>query len=453
MKNRIRISAVLLCLAPVLALSQDWNPGPIESFTLDNGLQVVLYRDTTLPLAAVDISYRAGSQRDVYGKHGLANLAGTILASGTPGIPLRRMMKIMDSADATYGFMIDVDRLQFWSLGSSASLRSLLHIEADRMQFPPEDITQALFDSTKQFVLHRLEQKSDAPSFQMKATIYQAMYPPDHPYAYLSEGLKKDLALVSVQDVRDFIRSFIRPNTASLCIGGNISFVETRKLVEDLFGSIPGGETQYYTPVEPPAPMQKPLRFHTAAPIKYTALSLIWHSAPMGSVDEAALFVLARILAGTQQSRLQKALVQKNLARSVQTNQMSLVQDGMFWCSINSGQETNLLLVYNTVMNTLQDLMTAPPTRDEVQIAANTLQRELYGMLEMLGGPGSRTYSFNTGSCFLDDPAYMQKLIRDIRTVTPPEISRVARKYLRPTNNTAFSLVPATRPGLALPEE
>jgi len=104
-------------------------------------------------------------------------------------------------------------------------------------------------------------------------------------------------------------------------------------------------------------------------------------------------------------------------------------------------------------MNTIQDLMAAPPTRDEVQIAANALQREFYGMLELLGGPGSRTYSFNTGSCFLDDPEYMQKLIHDIRNVTPAEVSRAARKYLLPTNNTAFSLVPASRPELALPEE
>ncbi|GEM_PF-6833954 len=453
MNNRIRISAVLLCLAPVLALSQGWNPGPIESFTLDNGLQVVLYRDTTLPLAAVDISYRAGSQRDAYGKHGLTKLAGAILSSGTREIPLQKMMKIMDSADATFGSMIDVDRLQFWSLGSSASLRSLLRIEADRMRFPAEDVSSALFDSTKQFALRRLRQKSTLPSFKMKETIYQAMYPPDHPYAYLTEGLKKDIEMLSVEDVRSFIHKFIRPNYASLCVGGDISFTETRKLVKDLFGSIPGGEKQYYMPVEPPAPMRKPLRFHSTAPIKYTALSLIWHSVPMGSVDEAAVFVLARILAGTQQSRLQKALAQKGLARSVQTNQVSLVHDGTFWCSVNSGQETNLLLIYNTIMNTIQDLMAAPPSRDEVRIAVNTLQREFYGMLELLGKPGSRTYSFNTGSCFLDDAEYTQKLLRDIQGITPAEVSRAARKYLLPTNNVAFSLVPASRPELALPEE
>src|SRR5690606_34729324 len=134
-----------------------------------------------------------------------------------------------------------------------------------------------------------------------------AIYPKGHPYSWSTIGSMADLSAASLEDVKDFFRTYYTPNNATVVVAGAVNPDSVRALARQMFGEIPRGPA-----IERPRPAAFTLRDTTIVledRVQLPRVYLAWHAVPEFSADDAALDIAAYILSGARNSRLTQALV------------------------------------------------------------------------------------------------------------------------------------------------
>jgi len=294
-----RLAPALLCaLGPVApGLAAQALRVPYETFTLPNGLQVIVHEDHSVPVLSVNIWYHVGSGDERVGRTGFAHLFEHIMFMGSQHVPTGAFDKMLEAAGADNNGSTTEDRTNYYEDGPANALPLMLWLESDRMGFLVPEITAEKVDLQRGVVQNERRQSyENRPYGLAEENILKRLYPPTHPYSWPVIGSMADLSAATLEDVRDFFRTYYTPNNATLAIAGDVTPSDARQLAERYFGDIPRGPT-VTRPTPPPvlltADVYATLEDRVQTPRVYNA----WHTQKAFAPDDAALDVLANVRA------------------------------------------------------------------------------------------------------------------------------------------------------------
>ena len=309
-----RLVFFILCLLTFggtsLAADQQLD---VQHYTLDNGLEVILVRDTTAPTVAVDIWFRVGSANDPAGKSGFAHLYEHMMFEGSPHVPGGTMDQLLERIGGSSNAFAGSDITGYYDTVPSHQLPLALWIEADRMG--GLNVTQESLDNQRAIVIEELQLRYDnspyGPAVRALLTVPYSY----EPYQRHTAGSIEDINNANLEDVIAFHRTYYVPNNATLVVAGDIDFDATRTLIDELFGQIPRGDDPPALPDFVPVDQDEAEFITIEDPlINLPALLIAYEIPPLVSDDYPALNLLSRILSVGDSSRLSKRLVDTGMA-------------------------------------------------------------------------------------------------------------------------------------------
>jgi predicted Zn-dependent peptidase len=413
-----------------MTTSSQLPPVPFTEFTLDNGLRVILHEDHSAPIVAVNIWYHVGSKNEVPGRTGFAHLFEHMMFQGSLHHDDDYFTPLQEAGGALNG-STNTDRTNYWEVVPSNFLELALWLESDRMGYLLDALTEKKLNNQREVVKNEKRQNYDnVPYGLVSAKIAETLYPPDHPYHWLTIGSLDDISAASRDDVADFFRRFYTPNNASLAIAGDINPQEARRLVEKYFGSIKRGpEVKKINP--PPATLARETRVAMTDRVSLSRVYMVWPSVPQWTKNDAALDMLASVLAGGKGSRLYKSLVyEKQIAQDVFAFNGSREIAGQFQIVATAKPGKTLAELEQAINDEIAKVKSAPPAPDEMERAYNAREASFVYGLQTVGGFGGLSDQLNEYNTFLGKPGYFQEDLARFRSVTAADVTSMANNYL-----------------------
>jgi zinc protease len=443
----------LLSVCPPVRLSAQSLRVPYTSFTLSNGLQVLLHEDHSVPVVAVNTWYHVGSSDERPGRTGFAHLFEHIMFMGSEHVPTGDFDRLLEAAGADNNGSTTEDRTNYYEDGPANALPLMLYLDSDRLGFLLPEITADKVDLQRGVVQNERRQSyENRPYGLAQENIVDRLYPPTHPYHWPVIGSMRDLQAATLDDVRRFFQTYYTPNNATIAIAGDITPADARALVERYFGDIPRGPAVSRTPVPPvhlTADVAAVLEDRVQLPRVYDA----WHTVKAFAEDDAVLDVVANVLAGGRSSRLYRRLVyDMQIATDVAAFQDGTRLDGKFeiFATARPGHELGEL--QRVIDEELRKLADQGPTAREIERARNTFEAEFLSRMERVGGFGGKADQLNFYNYFVGTPDYFQKDLDRYGRVRAAALQRVVKTYLTGAHRVVLSVVPQGKRELAVPE-
>src|SRR3712207_5856075 len=215
---------------------------PYEKYVLPNGLTLIVHEDHSDPVVHVDVTYHVGSAREEIGKSGFAHFFEHMMFQGSDHVADEQHFKIVSESGGDLNGTTSRDRTNYFETLPSNQLETALWLEADRMGFLLDAVTQKKFEIQRATVKNERGQNYDnRPYGLVSEYTSKHLYPYGHPYSWMTIGYLADLDRSDVNDLKNFFLRWYGPNNATITIGGDVKPAEVLKLVEKYFGAIPKG--------------------------------------------------------------------------------------------------------------------------------------------------------------------------------------------------------------------
>lgn len=400
-----------------------------EKYTLPNGLEVILHEDHSTPIVTVNTWYKVGSGDEKPGRTGFAHLFEHIMFMGSENVPVGMFDVSLEAAGADNNGSTTEDRTNYYENLPSNALALALWLDADRMGFLLPTMDKAKLDLQREVVKNERRQGVDnVPYGRADETILAVLYPAGHPYSWSVIGSLADLDAASVEDVSEFFRTYYAPNNASLTIAGDFDPAEAKRLVQLYFGGIPRGPVMPPRPTVAPVVMLKDTFLILEDRVQLPRAYYSWPTVKLFDADDAALDVLASVLASGKNSRLYKRLVyDMQVAQDVSAFQVSSKLAGRFEIRITPKPQQSLTAIDRIVGEELQKLMSEEITDRELRRVQNSYRASF---LNRLASNLGKSETLNSYNYMAGTPDYVQQDAARYEQVTRADVQRVARTYL-----------------------
>lgn len=429
---------ILACAPAVATNSTSPAPAPasstvpkiqFEKYTLANGLEVILHEDHSTPIVTVNTWYKVGSGDEKPGRTGFAHLFEHIMFMGSKNVPVGMFDTELEAAGADNNGSTTEDRTNYYEILPSNALPLALWLDADRMGFLLPTMDKAKLDLQREVVKNERRQGVDnVPYGKADEVILAALYPSTHPYSWPVIGSMADLDAASVEDVSEFFRTYYAPNNATLTIAGDFNPVEAKRLVQLYFGEIPRGPALPARPTVQPIILAKDTFMVLEDRVQLPRAFYDWPTVRLFDKDDAALDILASILANGKSSRLYKRLVyDMQVAQNVAAAQLSSKLAGRFEVDITPKPGQSLTAIDKIVGEELNRIMNEQVTERELQRAQNSFRANF---LNRLTGVLGKSETLNSYNYMAGNPDYVQQDAARYDQVTRADVQRVARTYL-----------------------
>jgi zinc protease len=415
--------------APALATGQVTPRIQFEKYTLPNGLEVILHEDHSTPIVAVDTWYHVGSGDEQVGRTGFAHLFEHIMFMGSQHVAVGAFDQLLESAGANNNGSTTEDRTNYYETLPSNALPLALWLDSDRMGFLLPTMDLAKVNLQRDVVKNERRQRVDnVPYGKSDETILAALYPKSHPYSWPVIGSMTDLSAASLTDVQNFFRTYYAPNNATLTITGDFDPVATKKLVAEYFGGIPRGPTIQRRTTVPPVVIPRDTFLVLEDRVQLPRLFYTWHSVKDFSKDDAALDILAQIMANDKNSRLYKKLVYElQVAQDVEAGQEGGRLDGKFEIDVTPKPGQKVADIDRLVQTEISNVINQGVTTRELQRAQNSYKASFLNRLSSVLGKAERLNYYNY---IVGNPDYVQQDAARYERVTTADVQRVAKTYL-----------------------
>lgn len=414
----------------------------ITEYKLQNGLRVLLLPDNSKQTTTVNITYLVGSRNENYGETGMAHLLEHLMFKGTPHHS--NVAKELTDHGARPNGTTWVDRTNYFETFSSTdeNLDWALDLEADRMV--NSFIAKKDLDSEMTVVRNEFESGENSPSSILLERMLSTAFL-WHNYGKSTIGARSDIENVPIDRLQAFYRNYYQPDNAVLMVAGNYDPAKTLALIQTKFGSIarPTRAIQNTYTVEPTQDGERSVTLHRSGDV--AAVGVVYHIPAGSHPDAIAASVLTQALSDAPSGRLYKALVETKLASSVSAYPFAFKETGVAVFNADVPDATKAEAARTALLQTVDKAATTPPTEEEVTRARNQLLK--YTELALKN-------SENVGLTISEYVAMgdwrLLFLQRDqLRAVTPADVARVAKIYLKPDNRTVGTFVPTKTPDRA----
>ncbi len=418
---------------------------------LDNGLDVLVHEDHGCPIVAVSVWYHVGSKNEQPGRTGFAHLFEHLMFEGSEHHD-RGYFQPLQEAGGTLNGSTNTDRTNYWEVVPRNALDLALWMESDRMGYLLPALTEQKFNNQREVVLNERRQNYENRPYGLAGmAIVSALYPPDHPYHWLTIGAADDITAAKLEDVRAFFQTYYRPRNASLALAGDVATADALRLAEDYFGGIDGGDVPPPVVFTAPAAPASERRLLFEDRVELPRLYMAWHSPALFGPDDAALDLVAEVLAGGKTSRLYRTLVyEERIATEMAASQNSRELGGFFQVVATAAPGRTLAELERAITREVARLAEEGPTAQEMERCLAQAEAHFVYRLQTVGGFGGKSDQLNAYNVFLGDPGYFDRDLDRYRTATIADVRRAAERWLRPEFRVLLSVVPRGRAELAL---
>lgn len=425
---------------------------PYAKYKLANGLTVILHEDHSDPLVHVDVTYHVGSNREEVGRSGFAHFFEHMMFQGSENVADEEHFKMVSNAGGTLNGSTNTDRTNYFETLPVNQLEIALWLEADRMGFLLDAVTQEKFEIQRETVKNERGQNYDnRPYGRVWETANKAMYPEGHPYSWPTIGWLEDLDRADVNDLKRFFLRWYGPNNAALTIGGDIDPLATLELVNKYFGPIASGPEVENLPKQP-ASLEADRYVTLEDNIHLPALVLLIPTVYSSHADEAPLDAAAKIMGQGQASLLYQRLVQTGRAVQATVNHRcsELACSMMFIVVQNPGSGETLTEMEAAVRETLNEFAGREVSADDLQkFKAGYEAARVFG-LQSVRGKVSTLAAFQT---YTGSPAGIGDEIQRYLNVSIDDVKRTFKQYIADKPAVILSVVPNGKLELAAAEQ
>jgi zinc protease len=424
---------------------------PFTKHTLPNGLDVLVHEDHSLPIVAVNVWYHVGSKNEVPGRTGFAHLFEHLMFEGSQHYD-RGYFHPLQEAGASLNGSTNADRTNYWEVVPTNALDLALWMESDRMGYLLPALTDAKFANQREVVLNERRQNYENRPYGLAGmAIVSALYPPHHPYHWLTIGGADDIRAAAIDDVRAFFTRYYHPANASLALAGDIDADMGILLADEYFGDIPGGDKPERVVVEASAPPPQDVKLVLEDRVELPRVYMAWHSPALFADGDAELDLVAEVLTSGKTSRLYRALVyEQRVATEVAASQNSRELGSFFQVVATAAPGRTLAEVERAITKELVAFLDRGPTAAELERCLAQAEAHFLFRLQTVGGFGGKSDQLNAYNTFLGDPGYFRRDLERYRSATTDGLRAAAIAHLKPANRIVLSVVPRGRVALAL---
>jgi zinc protease len=437
-----RLIVVLLVVFAAPGL-QSQSPFKIdyETYTLANGLQVVLHLDRSDPLVAVAVQYHVGSNREQPGRTGFAHLFEHMMFQSSQHVGEDQFFAKIQAAGGTLNGGTNSDATTYYEVVPNNALEMALWLEADRMGYLLPTVTYQAFLNQQDVVQNEKRQRVDnVPYGHTNYVLDKLTYPADHPYSWQVIGSFEDLARASIPDIHDFFKTWYGPNNATLVVAGDFDVATAKRLVDKYFGEIPSRGAR-----PDPEPLAVKLNatvraYHEDNFARSPELNMAYPTVEDWHNDAYALQYLGLLLSDGRNSPLYKVIVEERKL-APQANAFSGTREiaGTFRFRVRAFPNIKLSDVEQAVFDAMQRFETDKFTDADL---ARIRARVETGFYNGLSSVLAKSFQLATYNEYAGSPGYATTDLQRILAVKADDVWRVYRAYLKDKPYILTSFVP-----------
>ena len=421
-----------------------------EKYTLDNGLKVILHKDSSDPLVAISTIVHVGSNREKPGKTGFAHFFEHMAFTASENTPRGANRLLIPTWGGSRNGGTSFDYTIYYEVVPKDALEKLMWIDSDRLGFMINTVDAETLEGEIQVVKNEKRQRVDnQPYGHSSGIIQKALYPQGHPYSWSVIGELEDLQAATIEDVKEFYNEFYGPSNATVVIAGDIDFDETKQLVERWFGEIKPNENVIEKPEVRLVTLSETKKlYHLDKYAQLPQLSLTFPSVEQYSKDSYALNTLGEILSDGRNSVFYKEIIEKQkLAPAANAYNYSAEIAGQFQITVRANPSTPLNDVHDAIMKALENF-------EKNGVSDNDLKRikagQETGFYNSISTNLNKARQLGFYNEYAGDPGFVTQDIANILAVTEEDVMRVYNKYIKDQHAVILSVVPQSQPELIL---
>ena len=433
-----RITAVLILLsvsthlvaAPTKSAPLPAVDIPYQKFVLDNGLTLLVHEDHKAPVVAVNIWYHVGSKDEKPGRTGFAHLFEHLMFNGSENYK-DDWFKVMEAAGATkLNGSTWYDRTNYFQNVPTSALDMTLWMESDRMGHLLGAIDQKVLDEQRGVVQNEKRQRQNQPYGKVSEIITQSTWPAGHPYSWESIGSMEDLNAASLDDVKEWFRSYYGAANAVLVIAGDVTAADAKARVEKYFGDIPAGPT-VNRQQEWVAKMTGTRRATTQDRVPQSRIYKVWNIPGYKQRDYLLMQTAGDLLAGGKNSRLYKRLVYTDRTATnvgVFIGPFEIAAQVMLFATVKEGADP--AAVEKALDEELANFLAKGPTPAELDRVKTSNYADFARGIERIDGFGGKSYILAESLVYGGSPDFYKTRLGWLANATPAEVQGAARRWL-----------------------
>ena len=411
----------------------------ITEYALPNGLHVLLFPDASKPKVTVNITYLVGSRQEGYGETGMAHLLEHLLFKETA--TRKNIKQELTDHGADMNGSTSWDRTNYFETmtASDENLKFGIDLEADRMV--NTRMEKSILDAEMTVVRNEFEIGENSPDrILMERALQGGFF--WHNYGKMSIGNRSDIEHVPIERLAAFYHKYYQPDDALLTIAGKFDESKALALVANAFGKLPK-PTRKLDPVYTEEPTQDGERQITLRRVGDTQAVIALYHVPAGAhPDAAVLEVLAGVLGDTPSGRLYKALVDNKKAVGASMGMEELHDPGFIMASARLRPDQSLEEAQQVLLKTVEGFVNEPPSKEEVERVKTRLLKNIDEEMA-----DSQSVALDLSEYASQGDWRLIFIMRDnIKKVTPEDVMRVAKAYLKPSNRTLAEFIPTKSP-------
>jgi zinc protease len=350
----------------------------INSFTLDNGLKVLLKEIHSSPIISHWVWYRVGSRNEVEGKTGISHWVEHMQFKGTPKFPPGILDRAISRDGGMWNAFTHLDWTTFFETVPAEKINLPLELESDRMINSIYDPVEV--ESERTVIISEREGNENEPLFRLEEAIQLAAFK-SHPYRNEVLGSIADLQSIQRDDLYNHYKTYYNPQNAVVAIAGDFAPEKMLDLINDRYADIPGKPVPE-TPVKIEQALQQENQVEVHGPGETTYLELTWRAPAASRDDFFALTVLDSYLTGptslnmfggggisNKTSRLYKSLVEKELAVSVVGSLQATIDPFLYNITITVRPDRHWQDVLTAVDAEIDKILQAPISQSAIDRA------------------------------------------------------------------------------------
>jgi zinc protease len=401
---------------------------PYEKYKLENGLTLLVHVDKSDPVVHVDVTYHVGSAREELGRSGFAHFFEHMMFQGSDNVADEEHFSIVTESGGTLNGTTNIDRTNYFETVPSNQLETALWLEADRMGFLLNAVTQQKFEIQRATVKNERGQNYDnRPYGLVGERTNEALYPFGHPYSWPTIGYLKDLDRVTVEDLKRFFLRWYGPNNAVLTVAGNVDPAEVTKLAQKYFGSIPRGP-EVKPMAKMPVTLDQDRYISLEDNIRFPMIQMTWPSVSSGDADELPLDLFAELIGGDKTSILYQNLIKNNLAVQARAYNPTSELSGTFVVNVLPFPGKTLADMEKIIRDAFVEFEKRGVTDEDLIRIKNTREAGMIQELESVRGKATKLAAYET---YRNNPNYIKNELAELQNLKKEDVMRVYNKYIK----------------------
>ncbi len=403
---------------------------PYEEFTLSNGLKVIVHEDHKTPIVAVNLWYHVGSKNEKPRKTGFAHLFEHLMFGGTEHLP-GSYIEAMERAGATdLNGTTSEDRTNYFENVPVSALDYALFAESDRMGYFYNTISQEVLDLQRGVVQNEKRQGENQPYAVVEDLVVRSTYPVGHPYDHTVIGSMEDLDGATLDDVREWFKTYYTPSNSVLVLAGDISTKEAHEKAKRYFGEIPSGPPVSHQR-EWIAKLSERKREAVADRVPQARIYKIWNVPEYGTAAADRLRLSAALLSSGKSSRFYKRLVYDDqIATQVSAYLDEREIGSQFVVTATARADQDLKAVEKAVDEELDRFLQHGPTEHELARIKTQAYAGFVRGVERIGGFGGKSDILATNQTYLGTPSGYKQRLHNLEEATLEDLTTTAREWL-----------------------